>query len=148
MVFITVGTYKGDDLVKASDSIAPDIDEEMVIQIGQSSYQPKNCRFFRFADSLKEYFNKARVVIGHGGVGTIFEVLGLGKHYIGTSSTAIPDRHQTELLDKLSSEDYILWCKDIKDLRKYIELSKTFNFKRYMPPVCFMDQVILNLFAP
>jgi UDP-N-acetylglucosamine transferase subunit ALG13 len=146
MIFVTVGTYRGDILVREMDAIAPALKEEVIIQLGYTPYKPVNCSSFDFAPSLDSYFGKARIVIGHGGLGTIFEILHLGKPFIGVSNSLIPDKHQNELLEKLGAENYILWCKDLKAIGRYVELSKTHQFKKYRTPRFNMDGVIEEFF--
>jgi beta-1,4-N-acetylglucosaminyltransferase len=144
MIFVTVGTFCGDQLIEATDQISLDIGEKIIAQIGQGKYEPKNIHFFRFEKSLDSYYKKANLIIGHGGAGTLFEILNLGKHFIGVSSPEIPDKHQVELLDKFSSDRYILWCKDLDELKKYIHMAKIFQFRKYQPPSFHMDKTIID----
>lgn len=144
MIFVTVGTYNFDELIGKIDAIANGFDEEIIGQIGNGEYIPKNYKFFRYAPSLNSYYDNARIIIGHGGAGTIFDILNRGKTFIGLSSPLVTDEHQIDLLDKLAKENYILWCKEIEQLGKHIELLKTIKLKRYEPPPCFMDKVIVD----
>lgn len=43
MIFVTIGTHPGqfDRLIKKIDEIAPQIDEEIIIQTGFTNYVPK-----------------------------------------------------------------------------------------------------------
>jgi beta-1,4-N-acetylglucosaminyltransferase len=81
LIFVTVGTAdKGIEftrLIVAMDEIARKIDEEVVMQIGSIEYQPRYARYFRyvsFSEALV-YFQKASLVVGHGGTGTILNSL-------------------------------------------------------------------------
>ena len=47
VIFVTVGTYKGDELIGAIDEIATGLNEEIIAQIGYGEYEPKNFTFFR-----------------------------------------------------------------------------------------------------
>ena len=69
MIFITVGTHDQQftRLIRWIDKIAPEINEEIIIQTGFTDYIPKNCKSFKWAPSLDPYYKKARVVISHGG---------------------------------------------------------------------------------
>jgi beta-1,4-N-acetylglucosaminyltransferase len=144
MIFVTVGTFKFDELIQKIDALALEINEKIVCQIGNGIYEPRNVEYFRFAPSLYEYYEKSRIIIGHGGAGTIFELLNFHKHFIGVSSNLVTENHQDDLLKKLSSDQYILWCKDLSELRGFIELSKSFQFRQYIKPECTMDKVIID----
>lgn len=68
MIFVTLGTHNQQftRLVKKMDEIAPQIKEKIIIQIGYTTYIPKNCESFKWAPSLEPYYKKARLVITHG----------------------------------------------------------------------------------
>lgn len=65
MIFVTVGTHpeQFDRLIKRMDFIAPKIKEKIIIQRGFTSYMPKNCESFVFAQTLDKYYREARIVI-------------------------------------------------------------------------------------
>ena len=69
MIFVTVGMHtKGfDRLLKRMDEIAATSGEEVVMQIGQTSFRPQNAKWFDFTDEtgIKEWCGKARVVVTH-----------------------------------------------------------------------------------
>jgi beta-1,4-N-acetylglucosaminyltransferase len=145
MIFVTVGTTYGfDELVKAVDELAISIDEKIIVQTGNSKYIPQNCEYFTFKPNLNQYIKKARLVISHGGAGTSYEILTIGKKLISVENPDVNDSHQWDLLSKLDEEGYIVWCKDIKDLRKLIKKAMTMKFKRYFPPRCEIHHVIQN----
>lgn len=73
MIFVTVGTHEQpfDRLVKYVDELKGSgaIREDVVIQTGFSTYEPKHCiwgRLFPFPE-MEEYVSAARIVITHGG---------------------------------------------------------------------------------
>ena len=76
MIFLTVGTqFPFDRLVKAVDKTAGinGFDEQIVAQIGESSYCPEN---FEAAPAFEKalfdlHFSKADGIISHAGMGTI-----------------------------------------------------------------------------
>lgn len=83
MIFVTVGLapqpfYR---LVKAMDEIAADLDEEIVMQIGHTDYEPRYAKFVRFLSGpdFEESVARARIVICHDGAGSIRTALSLGK---------------------------------------------------------------------
>ena len=68
MIFVTTGTCKQfDRLIRHIDSIAPQINEKIIAQIGNSTHTPQNIEWGRFYPSIDSLIDKARIVISHGG---------------------------------------------------------------------------------
>lgn len=88
MIFVTVGSaVKGVEftrLIKKMDKVAREIDEEVVMQIGTIPYEPRNAKYFRYASYQENlsFFQKASLVIGHCGIGTILNALKFQKPII------------------------------------------------------------------
>ena len=59
MIFVTVGTTHFDELVETVDKLAEKLKEKCTIQIGVGKYIPKNCKWFRFKSSLKNYYKNS-----------------------------------------------------------------------------------------
>lgn len=85
MIFVTVGTHEQpfDRLVRAIDRWKKDhdIQEEVVIQTGYSTYGPKYCEwqeFFTYKE-MQEFTKKARIIISHGGPSSFIAPLQFGK---------------------------------------------------------------------
>ena len=142
MIFAAVGTTHFDELVEAIDKIAPKLNEEVVIQAGNHKYVPKNCKYFTFDDDLLKYYNKANIVIAHGGAGIIFEVLNLGKKLISIENPHVLDGHQRDLLGKLSQEGYLIWCKDLNRIEDFIKNTRKIRVKKYVKPACEIGEII------
>jgi len=143
MIFVTVGTGKFDKLIKVIDKNANRIREKIIMQIGSGSYKPKNCEFFRYKPSLREYYEKASLVIAHGGAGTTFELLRMGKRLISVANLSKRvDKHQKEILDVLSKQGYLIWHRNPKKILEDIKKAKKFRFKQYVPPECKIGEVI------
>lgn len=82
MVFVTVGACSSfHRLIQHLDAISPQVRDEIVMQIGESTFEPSNCEFFRYAPSLEEYFSQARLIVSHGGLATL-ETIRSGKPLI------------------------------------------------------------------
>jgi beta-1,4-N-acetylglucosaminyltransferase len=146
MIFVTVGTtYKFDELIREIDKIAPLIKEDIIIQIGKSNYIPKNCKYFRFTKSLIPYFKKANLIISHGGAGTTYEVLKIGKKLISVENRDVNDAHQWDLLKKLSDKKYTIWCKDVSKIHEAIKLAEKHKLKKYAQPKCSINKKIIML---
>ena len=136
MIFVTVGTSDFDPLVVKMDELAPTLSELVVIQIGTGEYIPKNCTYFRFAPSLEPYYERASVVVAHGGLGTTMEVLRKGKTLISVENTTCIDGHQTDILEALSAQGYLVWCRDLDALPEILERLPTIHLEPYISPPC------------
>ena len=142
MIFAAVGTTHFDELVEAIDKVAPKLNEEVVIQIGNYTYLPRNCKYFTFDDDLFKYYKKANIVIAHGGAGITFEVLNLGKKLISIENLHVLDGHQADLLGKLSQEGYLIWCKDLNKIENCIKEARKMKIKKYVRPECEIGRMI------
>lgn len=124
MIFVTVGNSNigFERLIKAMDSLAPKLPYEVVMQIGSSSYIPKNTKWFKYCDyeTMLEYFKNAKVIITHAGAGTILDILMLGKKPI-----VVPrlkkfgehiDDHQLEIVRALEERRLAIPVYDIQKL--------------------------------
>jgi len=142
VIFVTVGTTDFDALVRVADSLVPELHEEVVIQIGRGEYEPRNCRWFRFAPSLEPYYERADLVVAHGGLGTIMEVLRRGGKLIGVANPDRYDQHQEDLLSHLAEQGYLIWCRDLKSLAADLERGRAAVFERYSSPECRIHEVV------
>lgn len=95
MIFVTVGTHEQpfDRLVSKIDELKRDgiIREDVMIQTGFSTYEPKHClwsRLIPYSDMVK-YVREARIVITHGGPASFIMPLQIGKTPI-----VVPRQHQ------------------------------------------------------
>lgn len=114
MIFVTIGTMYGfKRLIKEMDEIAKDIDEEVIMQIGETTYEPKNSRYFRFASrqEMNKMYSDSRVVICHAGVGSILSAMEYLKPIIVIPRRKeygeIIDDHQLEITRELENEGII-----------------------------------------
>ena len=95
MIFVTVGTHEQpfNRLIKCVDDLKKDgtISEEVIIQTGYSTYEPKYCKWqklFPYQEML-QLVDKARIVITHGGPSSFIMPLQIGKTPI-----VVPRRHE------------------------------------------------------
>ncbi|MGC8837723.1 MAG: PssE/Cps14G family polysaccharide biosynthesis glycosyltransferase [Anaerolineae bacterium] len=142
MVFVTVGTTEFDALVQAMDAWAADHDEPVVMQIGHGTYIPRHAEHFRFAPTLVPYYERADLVVAHGGLGTTMEVLHLRKRLVSVSNPDRYDRHQEDLLEALDAAGHLLWCRDLRGLPEAIAEARRREFVPYTPPPCRIHEVI------
>lgn len=85
MIFVTVGTHEQpfNRLVECIDNLKRDgvIEEEVIIQTGYSTYEPKYCtwkKLYPFQE-MTRLVNEARIVITHGGPSSFIMPLQVGK---------------------------------------------------------------------
>ena len=93
MIFVTVGTHEQpfNRLVEYMDKWASEHDEDVVIQTGFSTFEPKNCEWSKLYPykTMLELVDKARVVITHGGPSSFIMPLQIGKIPI-----VVPRKHE------------------------------------------------------
>ena len=135
MIFITVGTHDQgfERLISAMDKLAGKrkIKERVVMQIGSSKYIPKNAEWFRYIGykRMEELNKKAKIIVTHGGAGSILTALSLDKPTIAVPrlkkmGEAI-NNHQLDLVKKLEKKGKIIAVYDIKNLNNTILKVKT-----------------------
>lgn len=94
MIFVTVGTHEQpfNRLIAYIDELKHDgvIKEDVMIQIGYSTYIPKYCKWSKMLpyNKMIKYVDKARIVITHGGPASFIMPLQKGKIPI-----VVPRRH-------------------------------------------------------
>jgi UDP-N-acetylglucosamine transferase subunit ALG13 len=114
--------YGFERLVKEMDEIAGRTDEDIIIQIGKTTYEPKNAEYFRFTsnEEIDRLYEDARVVVCHAGVGSILTALEHGKPVI-----AVPrrkkygehiDDHQLDIAGEMEREGRITVVCDVEEL--------------------------------
>ena len=125
LIFVTVGTHSQgfNRLIKKMDEIAGKSTEKIIMQIGSTTYKPKNAEYFEFTENnqvIRELNRKARFIVCHGGAGTIIAALDEG-----TPVIAVPRRkkyhehvndHQLELVQALEKSGKITALYDIEKL--------------------------------
>ncbi len=90
------------------------ITEEVVVQTGDTKYENSLFKCFGYTDEKKllEYVKNARIIITHGGCGSIFNAILLEKKIIAVARLSkygeMINDHQVELITKLSKDGYII----------------------------------------
>jgi UDP-N-acetylglucosamine transferase subunit ALG13 len=154
MIFVTVGTHTQsfDRLLQEVDRLVGEraIKEKVVGQIGNSKYEPRNFKWFRFTsfDKLNRLYMGADVMITHGGAGSILNGLDRGKPVI-----AVPrlekynehvNDHQMDLVKFLEKKNKIIAVYDVRDLRKAIAAAKKRGRLRTENRVCAKIEKFLH----
>jgi len=141
-VLVTVGTTQFNELIKAIDTPKfCDLLKSMGYSglrvqfgCGNNVYVPHNLidcetsnfevKIFSKLPTLLPEITGCSLVIGHAGVGTIFESLGLQKKIIVVPNTKLMNNHQLEIAQELESRGYlqISTCQNLLDDLKEINL--------------------------
>ena len=118
MIFITVGSTKFDKLVEKMDSLVAEgvVREDVIAQIGYGDYVPKALNHVAYVQDIQSMFVKADLVICHGGTGTVFPLLELGKRIIAVPNVSLQDDHQSDLLRALERNGWCNVCWKMEDL--------------------------------
>ncbi len=137
MILVLLGTnlYDFNRLIRAVDSYAQSTEERIEIQLGYSVTLPKHAHYFTFLpkEQLEEKIESARLIITHGGYGSIYDGLQQRKKII-----AVPRQKkykealdaglgQTELVHYLESKNRILALYDVTNLAEMIGKADSFE---------------------
>ena len=165
-VFITVGTTKFDELIKAvfedssfcssltqlqfqsvtvqcGNSIVPGLDSD---RSASTSFDSHGIRFhcYRFKPSIDDDLQQADLVISHAGAGSIFESLRAKKPLIVVINNTLADNHQVELADAMCAREHCLSCVP-STLSSTILESSSFNFAPLSPSNIALDRSIRSI---
>ena len=118
MIFVTVGTHEQpfNRLVEYMDKWSVDHDEEVVIQTGFSTYEPKHCKWSKLYPykTMIEMVDKARIVITHGGPSSFIMPLQIGKIPI-----VVPRKHE---FDEHVNDHQVDFCEKVAERQSNIIL--------------------------
>ena len=139
MIFVTVGTSSWDfsRLLKEMDNIAGKIDEEVIMQISNIKYKPRNAKYFRFnsKEEIERLYKNARVVVIHAGVGSIISALRHSKVIIVVPRRKeygeLFDNHQLDIAKELERDSIIKVVWDLEKLETILKNSE--NCSPYSP---------------
>ncbi|MCD8019195.1 MAG: beta(1,3)galactosyltransferase EpsH [Clostridiales bacterium] len=141
MIFITVGSQKFqfNRLLKTVDELVANgtISDTVFAQIGYSNYVPQHYKYKRFLnqDEFSDMQRKAKIIITHGGTGSIMGAVKKGKKVI-----AVPrlvkygehvDNHQLQLVSQFTNSNLICSCENIEQLGDLVEKIKIKQFNTY-----------------
>ncbi len=130
MIFVTVGTHEQpfDRLIKEIDRLkgTGKIDDHIFIQTGYSTYNPHFCKYKRFIafEEMVEMIGKARIIITHGGPGSIMPCIYKGKIPIVVPRQKkfkeVVDNHQLSFCRKIEEKGKIIVVYEIEELEQKI----------------------------
>jgi UDP-N-acetylglucosamine transferase subunit ALG13 len=142
VILVAVGTTDFDALLRTMDRLSPSLPEKTIMQIGRGRYTPEHCEYFRFVPSLRPYYERASLVVSHGGLGVVTEVLSIGRPLVAVEDPDQPDRHQREILGIWEQESYLIWCKDLRMLPEAIAQARLRHLRPYVPPECRIHEIV------
>lgn len=122
MIFVTVGTHEQqfNRLVKYIDEMKRDgiITEDVVMQTGFSTYEPKYCEWKKLYPytKMQELVKEARIVITHGGPSSFIMPLQVGKIPI-----VVPRQKQ---FGEHVNDHQVEFCKAVEERQKNIIVVK------------------------
>ena len=132
MIFVTVGTHEQqfDRLIEYMDARKADgsITEEVIIQTGFSTYEPKHCQWQKLFPypEMVDLVARARIVITHGGPSSFIMPLQVGKVPIVVPRQKAFDEHvndhQLEFCRAVSErQKNIILVEDVSQLMQVIK---------------------------
>ena len=135
MIFLTVGTqFPFDRLVQAVDEFfdAYALDDEVVAQIGESTYKPRHFKAVVSLDkeAFDRHFRQASAIIGHAGLGTIMLALDCGKPLLAMPRrkryAEVVNDHQMALADEFEALGHILVAHNAAEVAAKLTRLKSF----------------------
>lgn len=142
MIFVTLGSQKFqfDRLLKELDKLVESgvVCDEIIAQIGASTYIPKHYESIRFMDREKfaETMDRCSVVITHGGTGVIIGAVKKRKKVIAVPRLSRHgehvDDHQLQLLHQFDDLKIICACYDVEHLGDCYKQLEEMEFRPYI----------------
>ena len=142
MILVLLGTQSNNflRLIKAVEENIKNgiIKDQVVVQSGHTKYESKNMEIIQMMsqEELEEKIKKAKIVITHGGVGSILTCIKLGKKVI-----AVPrlkkykehvNDHQLQIVNSFEELGYIKKVINIEELSEQIKNVRNFIPKKYI----------------
>ncbi len=141
MILVATGTHpqQFNRLIQAVDNLVGNnaINGKVVIQVGYSTYIPKNAKWFRFTGypNMLRLIKKSLIVITHGGIGSILLSVKLNKKIIVVPRlkkfNEHTNDHQLEIVKELAKQGKIIPVYDISKLYTAIKSAKLFNPNKF-----------------
>ena len=140
LIFVTVGTQiPFDRLLKSVEKQIElgNIKEKVIVQAGVTNFKSDKMEIVSFIpmDEFKKIIEDAKIIICHGGVGTITDGLKNNKVIIACPRlerfNEAKNDHQKQIVENFGNAGFIIPLLDLKDLDKALEKAKTFKPKMY-----------------
>lgn len=148
LILVTLGTQfePFDRLLNEAQKL--NTNEKIIVQAGHTKFKSDKMEIVDFIpyEKMNELVNEARIIITHGGTGSIVEPLKKGKVIIGCARLEKygehVDNHQTELISIFADQGYILELKEGDDINTLLKEAENFVPKKYTSNTSiFMDKL-------
>ncbi|SDH18901.1 UDP-N-acetylglucosamine transferase subunit ALG13 [Alteribacillus persepolensis] len=137
MIFVVLGTHElpFTRLVKEIDELIQRgiIQEEVMVQSGHTSYESERMTLIPFLsfEEMDQTFADARIVIAHGGTGSIITGVKKEKPVIAVPRLAKHgehnDDHQLEIVDQFHAAGHIIGVEGPEQLEDALKQAETFQ---------------------
>ena len=141
MILVLLGTQDKSfkRLLDAVDKeiVSGNIQEDVIVQAGYTKYISENMKIFDLVsqNDLDSLMKKARIIITHGGVGSILSALSYQKPVIAAARLSRylehTNDHQVQIIKEFSNRGYILSLINFDELGILIKKCATFKAKKY-----------------
>ncbi|MBV6736457.1 glycosyltransferase [Priestia megaterium] len=132
MIFVTVGTHEQpfNRLLVAIDKYAETRNlpkDSIVVQKGYSDYEPQNTTSEKMysLEQMEYFYEKADIIITHGGPGSMFPGWMLGKPIVAVPRQAKfkehVDNHQVEFCEFMEKKKKVVCVKEISSLSNVLD---------------------------
>ncbi|MEM5797308.1 MAG: glycosyltransferase [Candidatus Aenigmatarchaeota archaeon] len=138
-IFVTVGTHYQpfNRLLQGLDELFEKgkIKHKIIAQIGNSTYLPKNYKFFRFSSEKEraKLIKRAKFIINHGGAGSVIESLIYRKPTIIFPRQVKYNEHYNNsavtLANMLDKKGFAIKALEVRDLPKALKKAESFKIK-------------------
>ena len=141
MIFVTLGTQDKSfkRLLKAIDKEIEkkNIKEKVVVQAGYTKYKSSSMEIFDYCNSeeMDKLMKEAKLIITHGGVGSILGALKYDKPIIAAARLSKykehNNDHQKQIINEFVKEGYLIELDDFSKLDEKLKEAKKFIPKKY-----------------
>ena len=154
MILVTLGT-NDKPFTRLLDAVEHAIEEgiiqeEVIVQAGFTKYKSDRMKVIDYIDreQFADYLAKADLLITHGGAGTIMTGLNKGKRILAAARLSAygehVNDHQIQLLEAFESKGYLIYMKNLDDIRPYLKAAETFVPEPYVSQRDHMASLIEN----
>ena len=144
-VLVTVGTTPFDTLIEYLDN---NLDSQMdvLFQIAQAKYQPKNFEFIEFTSNINELYDQSDIIISHAGAGSIYNLLERRKFLVLVPNLDRIDKHQSDIADFMHKNRYAIGVKSYSDIIKTVNDYENLKLKPFEKMEFFKASEIVSAF--
>ena len=142
MILVLLGTQKNEfnRLLQAIEKNIKEgnIKEKVIVQAGCTKFSTDLMEVFDLIpkEDIEELKKKARIIITHGGVGSILSCVKLGKKVIAVPRLAKYNEHvndhQRQLVEKFNNEGYIIGVENLEKLSEALNKIENFTPRKYV----------------